>query len=161
MKNLIIIAAIGKHRELGRNNDLVWRIPEDLTYFRNTTMGHYIFMGRKTYESMPKNLLNRRYLVISRELKNGDNVKTFADVDTFLEFAKKTEEDIYIIGGGQVYSMLLPCVDKMVLTEIDAEEPNADVFFPRFDKDEWESEKIFKGTTEDGIVYRRRVYTRK
>ena len=158
MKNLIIIAAIGKKRELGVNNDLIWRIEEDLRFFRNTTMGHYIFMGRKTYESMPKNLPGRKYLVLSREL-SVPGLKTFQDVDTFLEFARKTDETIFVIGGGQIYSMLLPCVDKMILTEIDEDHSSADVFFPAFNKDDW---TIEKGERQmDGETsYRRNIYTR-
>ena len=159
MQNLVILACIGKKRELGVNNDLIWRIEEDLRFFRNTTMGHYIFMGRKTYESMPKNLPGRKYLVLSREL-NAPGLKTFQDVDTFLEFARSAKEDIYIIGGGQVYSMLLPCVDKMILTEIDDECENADVFFPRFNIDDWTIEKGEKQV--DGEThYRRNTYTRR
>ena len=159
MKNLIIIAAIGRKRELGINNDLIWRFKEDLAFFRDTTMGHYIFMGRKTYESMPKNLERRKYLVISRELEGAKDLRTFSDVDSFLQFAKETDEDIYVIGGGMVYSMLLPCTDKMILTEIDAECEMADVFFPKFNKEDWTVDKGEKQTDGD-VSYRRNIYTR-
>jgi len=161
MKNLIIIAAIGKKNELGFENDLVWRIPEDLAFFRATTMGHYILMGRKTYESMPKNLPGRKYLVLSRKLEDTDGVQTFGDVDSFLEFAKTVDEDIYIVGGGSVYSMLLPCVHKMILTEIDAVAPNADVFFPRFNKQDWSMKTVLRGTSFEDVKYSRKIYTRK
>lgn len=158
MENLIIIAAIGKKRELGINGDLVWRIKEDLQFFRDTTMGHYILMGRKTYDSMPKNLAGRKYLVLSRSLDE-KGVTTFKDVDTFLEFARSTDEDIYVIGGGSVYTMLIQCADKMILTEIDEIEPNADVFFPKFDKDAWEVERGEKQVYGE-VAYRRNIYTK-
>ena len=159
MKNLIIIAAIGRKRELGYKNDLIWRIAEDKKAFRDITMGHYIFMGRKTYESLPNKLEGRKYLVLSRELKGTDDIQTFSSIDEFLDFSRTTSEDIYIIGGGQIYSALLQCTHKMILTEIDDVFADADVFFPAFDKSGWNVERGVK--QKDGeLTYRRNIYTR-
>ena len=161
MKNLIIIAAIGRKRELGHNNDLIWRIKEDLQFFRDTTMGHYMFMGRKTYDSLPDRLAEgRKYLVLSREVKSSGDIKAFASIDEFLEFARATDEDIYVIGGGAVYSALLQCTNKMILTEIDDDFADADVFFPSFDKTQWDVERGEKQTDGD-LTYRRNIYIRR
>ena len=79
--------------------------------------------------------------------------------DTFLEFARSTDETIFVIGGGQIYSMLLPCVDKMILTEIDEDHAPADVFFPAFNKDDWTVEKGER-QMDGETAYRRNIYTR-
>jgi dihydrofolate reductase len=168
MKNLIIIAAIGQNRELGRAGDLVWRIKEDLAFFRAATTGHIIVMGRKTYESMPKNLPGRRYVVISRGMspvagtEAQGAVTVFNSVAHFLSFAKQCNEDIYIVGGGAIYAELLPYADTLILTEIMDSAPDADTFFPKFDMADFTVARggvIVDPATH--IKYRRNVYTRR
>jgi len=165
--NLTSIAAVGKKMELGYDNNLVWRIPSDLGHFQKTTDGQYIFMGRKTFDSIPRVLENRKYLVLSKELKSGqyiiekDNnrlatkdelkdpelknkivyVETFSSPDEFLEFARNIGEEIYIIGGSQIYSVLYGNTNRMILTEIDDDLQEADVHFPKFNKDDWTLER--------------------
>lgn len=161
MDNLIIISAVGKNRELGYNNDLIWRIKEDLTFFRDTTMGHYIVMGLRTYHSLPPTLAGRKYIVISDTRIQNTNVLTFGNIETFLKFAQNVNEVIFVIGGGMIYKQLLPYCGKMFLTHIDATEPKADVFFPEFDKNDWNIEFGCVQTSPDGITYQRDTYRRK
>jgi len=166
MKNLVIIAAIGKNGELGANNDLIWKFKEDLQFFRDTTMGHYIVMGQKTYHSLPPTLAGRKYIVISETRIEAKGVETFTTLEAFLAFAhsrtgQKINEIIFVIGGGMIYKQLLPYCDKMILTEIFATADNADVFFPRFNRAEWAVTQGIVQTSPEGVNYRRNIYTRK
>ena len=160
MENLVLIVAIGKNNEIGYNNDLIWRFKEDLQYFRNATMGHYIVMGLRTYHSLPPSLEGRKYIVISETKIKDENVITFDSLDKFLDFAKGTKDLIWVVGGGMIYTQLLPHCDKMILTEID-ETAKADVFFPKFDRTEWTIEIGELQTSPDGVQYKRNIYTKK
>lgn len=143
-----IIAAIGKNNELGINGDLCFHIKEDMKFFREKTMGHKIVMGRKTWESLPGKLPGRENIVISsREFDGPDHI--IHDVDEFISQNKDTKEEIFIIGGGTVYSQFLPYAKILYLTEIDAECKSATTFFPEFDKSKYNKETIRKGTEND------------
>lgn len=133
-----IIVAIGKNNEIGRDNDLLWRLPDDLKSFKRITLGHTIIMGRNTFESLPKGALpNRRNIVISRnsELKI-EGAEVYSSLDhAFLK--TMNEEEVFIIGGGQIYKQILPDADKIYLTKVQAEFPDATVFFPEINYNEW------------------------
>lgn len=135
MKKPIIslIAAIGKNRELGKNNELIWRIPADLKYFHNKTKNHVVIMGRNTYESIGKPLPNRTNIVLSRDLDLEISDCIVADsLKKALEIAKEREkEEIFIIGGAKVYTDSLSFADKLYLTVID-KTSEADVYFPKY-----------------------------
>ena len=160
MKNLVIIVAVGRNLEIGANNDLLWRFREDLQNFRDVTMGHYVVMGLNTYRSMPPSLEGRKYIVISESKVDDEAVMTFGDLDAFLDFARGTGETIFVIGGGMIYSQLIGHCNKMILTEIDAEAPDAHVFFPNFDRAQWRIECIGEFVSPCGVAYKRNVYTR-
>lgn len=154
-----IIAAIGKNRELGRGNDLIWHIKEDLKNFKNLTMGKYIVMGKNTYESLPKHLEGRKYIVLSSSLSEIENGLLFNDFNKLLEFIKDVDEEVMIIGGASIYKLFLPFADKLYLTEIDSEE-KADVYFPDFNKEDFECNVV--STNEvDGLKYSFVIYERK
>lgn len=154
-----IIAAIGKNRELGRGNDLIWHIKEDLKNFKNLTMGKYIVMGKNTYESLPKHLEGRKYIVLSSSLSEIENGLLFNDFNKLLEFIKDVDEEVMIIGGVSIYKLFLPFADKLYLTEIDSEE-KADVYFPDFNKEDYECNVV--STNEvDGLKYSFVIYERK
>lgn len=154
-----IIAAIGKNRELGRGNDLIWHIKEDLKNFKNLTMGKYIVMGKNTYESLPKHLEGRKYIVLSSSLSEIENGLLFNDFNKLLEFIKDIDEEVMIIGGSSIYKLFLPFADKLYLTEIDSEE-KADVYFPDFNKEDYECNVV--STNEvDGLKYSFVIYERK
>lgn len=160
MKNITMIAAVGKNLELGKNNQLIWHLPEDLKFFKEQTMGKPIIMGKKTLDSLPRLLPGRLHLVLThQQLEETEQVKVFKDIDSLVEFIKTLDQEVMVIGGAQVYKQMLELSDKMILTEIDAE-TDADVFFPTFDKKDWESEVLCEHQHED-IKYKHLVYTRK
>ena len=109
---LIEIAAVGKDKELGKDNDLVWHFSEDMKFFRRQTKGHSVVMGRKTFESLPSMLPGRHHIVISRSKPQlPEEVEVFETLHAFLEAYKDKDEDIYVIGGGEIYHQLLPDFD--------------------------------------------------
>ena len=130
---LILIAAIGKNNELGRDNKLIWHIKEDMDYFRHVTSNHNILMGKNTFLSLPKKLPNRHHIIISRSLSDIDDVEIFRSVEDFLNKYSKIDEEVFIIGGGAIYKEFIDMVDVIHLTEID-ETFEADTFFPEFNQ---------------------------
>lgn len=128
-----IIAAIGKNRELGKYNELIWRISADLKRVKGLTTGHPIIMGRKTYESIGKPLPNRTNIVITRSGATIPGCLVFSSLSDALAKAKEIDaEEIFIFGGASVYAEALPFVDRLYLTVIDAEDRDADAFFPDY-----------------------------
>lgn len=155
-----IIAAVGKNNELGKNNDLVWRLKGDMKFFRDTTMGHSIVMGRKTFESLPKLLPGRKHIVIStNEIKN-DEIELYKSIRDFLVKYQNIDEDIFIIGGASIYKQFIDLASKLYLTEIDASDKDADVYFPEFNKEEWEREEI-ASNEDNSINYKHVLYKKK
>lgn len=142
-----LIAAIGINRELGRNNRLLFRIPEDMQFFKETTMGHKVLMGRKTWESLPGKLPGRVNIVVSRNPVEGAD-EAVSDLRRFIEENKDTEEEIFVIGGGMVYFEMLPYAKRLYLTEVEAEAPEADSFFPMFDETKYDREVTGTGEHE-------------
>lgn len=134
---LTIIAAAGEHNELGKNNDLVWHLPDDFKRFKKLTSGHHIIMGRKTFESFEKPLPNRTHVVITRQQDFGDDEIVVAhSLPEAISTAKKHDNDPYIIGGGQVYAMSLEYVDRIELTRVHGTF-EADTYFPEIDERKW------------------------
>ena len=133
-----IIAAVDRRMAIGYQNKLLFWLPNDLKRFKALTTGHTIVMGRKTFESLPKGALpNRRNIVLS---SNAATVCPGAEVFTSLQEALEhcsSDEDIYIIGGESVYRQALPLADRLCLTEIDDEAPQADAYFPTVDPTVW------------------------
>ncbi len=132
---ITIIAAIGKNRELGKNNDLIWHLPNDLKRFKKVTSGHDVIMGRKTFASLGKPLPNRTNIIISR---NANYEAEGCIVVNSLEAALKatTDANPYILGGAQIYAQAINIANKLDLTLVDAE-LDADVFFPEIDMHIW------------------------
>ncbi len=153
-----IIAAIGKNRELGRDNTLMWNLPGDMRFFRTTTSGSTVIMGRKTYESIGRPLPKRENIVISRntELKI-EGVRIVSSLDEAIVAANG---DAFVIGGASIYAAALPIADELILTEINMTYPGADVFFPEFDKEEYNRKEIANGE-DGGVRYTHVSYVRK
>ena len=151
-----MIAAVGKNLELGKNNNLIWHFKEDMKFFKDTTMGHTVVMGRKTFESLPKALPGRKNIVIS---SNAEYQAQGATVVTSVEEAIQIadNEEIFVIGGGKIYAEFLPYADKLYLTEIDAECEDADTYFPQFNKSEYIKE-IINYYDIDGVEFYHVVY---
>lgn len=160
MRKITLIAAIGKELELGYNNDLIWRIPEDLKFFRENTMGKSIVMGMNTFKSLPKLLPGRRHIVLThRDICLDSSVMVFHNLDELLEYIDLLDEEVMIIGGAMIYKLMIDYADKMLLTEIDRTS-KADIYFPDFSLCEWNREIISSHQYND-IEYKHVVYTRK
>lgn len=130
---LTMIAAIGKNRELGKDNDLIWHFPSDLKFFKEQTKGHMMVMGRKTFDSLPGMLPNRKHIVISRSQPDlPKEVEIFKNIDEFIESYKTSDDEIFVIGGASIYAQFLEKADRLLLTEIE-QSYDADVYFPQFD----------------------------
>ena len=129
-----IIAAVGRNLELGYKNDLIWRVKGDLKNFKTITAGHTVVMGQKTYESMHGALPNRRNIVITwdREFAPADAEVVYS-IDEAISVLNPGEES-FIIGGGSIYRQFLPYADRLYLTEVEDSFPDADTYFPQFDK---------------------------
>ncbi len=163
MNNITLIAAIGKNNELGKNGDLIWKFKEDMQFFKEQTMGKPMAMGYNTFYSLRggKPLPGREHIVLtSRNIEPNPQITIVRSVEELLNYIKEYGKEVMIIGGAKVYSTMLEYADKLVLTEVDAEDKTADVYFPKFNKDEWDSEVVGKNI-EDNISYKHLVYTRK
>ena len=160
MKNLSLIVAIGKNNEIGKDNKLLWHIPEDLKFFKELTTGKTILMGSNTFYSLPGLLPNRHHIVLTLDdYEYPKEVEVFKDFNELLENLKNREEEIFVIGGGMIYKLFIDHVNTMYITEID-KEYEATVFFPKFNKDEWErevmSEHEYKTLKYSHVKYTRR-----
>ena len=155
-----IIAAIGKNRELGKDNDLIWHLPNDLKFFRQVTSNHTIVMGRNTFESLPRMLPNRKHIVLTSRDGLPSEVEVYRELKQILEKYKDTEEEIFIIGGASIYTQFLEHSSKLYLTEIDAEEETASVYFPEFDQQQYDSE-VLQENEDNGISYKHVLYIKK
>lgn len=134
---ITMIAAAAENNALGKNNDLVWHLPDDFKRFKNLTTGHPIIMGRKTFESFPQPLPNRKHIVITRnENYRANGAVVVNSLEKAIEMAKEDPQP-FIIGGGEIYKLALPKADKMELTRVHANF-EADAFFPEIDESEWE-----------------------
>jgi|SRR5699024_8362925 len=135
---IILIAAIGENNELGKDNGLLWHLPNDFKRFKKLTSHHFLIMGRKTFESLPGALPTRVHIVLTKNRKYGkEDAVVVYSMDEALQKAK-SKKDVYIIGGGEIYKKGLKIADKMELTRVHSKFPEADTFFPDFSKDEWE-----------------------
>ncbi|WP_432412713.1 dihydrofolate reductase [Rasiella sp. SM2506] len=134
---ITMIAAAGQNNELGKDNDLVWHLPDDFKRFKQLTTGHYIIMGRKTFESFPKPLPNRTHVVITRnEGYKKDGAIVVHSIDA--AFIKATSDpQPFVIGGGEIYKMAIAIADKIELTRVHGTF-DADTYFPEINKDQWE-----------------------
>ena len=137
-----LIVAVAENRAIGKDNQLLWHISEDLKYFKRTTTGHPVVMGRKTFDSMGgKGLPNRTNLVISRtpQVSQYEHVRYFQDLPSALQAAVAMDEEVFVIGGGMIYEQALEqsLVQRMYITEVHTHIPDADTFFPAFDPAEW------------------------
>lgn len=136
-KNLTMIVAAGENNEIGKNNDLIWHLRDDLKRFKALTSGHHIIMGRKTFESFPKPLPNRTHIVISRQLdyQVPEGVLVVNNLEDALALAKNDAQP-FIIGGGEIYKLAMPYASKIELTRVHSNF-DADTFFPEIDMTQW------------------------
>lgn len=153
-----IIAAVGKNNALGKNNDLIFHIKEDMDFFRKTTTGHKVVMGSRTWYSLPAKLKNRENIVVSEEIIPKAD-KTVSDLKDYIAKNIDAPEEIFIIGGGSIYAQFLPYAKHLYLTEVD-ESPEADVFFPEFNRRNYRRKTIKHGNQGE-LKYTFVKYTKK
>ena len=137
-KMIIMIAAVSENYALGKDNALLWHLPDDFKRFRQLTTDHHIIMGRKTFESFPKPLPNRTHIIITRQ-KNYSAPEGCIVVES-LSAAMTVlpkNEDAFVIGGGEIYKQALPYTDKIELTKVHGRF-EADTFFPELNASEWQ-----------------------
>lgn len=138
---IILIAAIGLNRELGKDNSLIWKLPDDLYRFSVITRDKMVVMGRKTLESIPGPLARREMVVLTRDKTishsdkfQGSPIKTCTSIEEVFEYAKsKFKDEVYIIGGAEIYNQFLENADELDLTIIEEVQSDADVYFPVFE----------------------------
>lgn len=136
---LSIIVAKANNDVIGGDNKLLWHISKDLKRFKEITTGHTIIMGRKTFESLPKVLPNRKHIVITRDKNfkvDSDMVHIVNDISTVLEKFKDSDEEAFVIGGGEIYKSLLPYCKKIYLTRV-YKNFEGDTIFPNLDLEDW------------------------
>ncbi|QIH39307.1 dihydrofolate reductase [Flavobacterium sp. Sr18] len=134
---IIMIAAVAENNALGKNNELVWHLPNDFKRFKSLTSGHHIIMGRKTFESFLKPLPNRTHIIITRQKEyQAEGCIIVDSIEKALEICPKNE-DSYIIGGGEIYNLGMPYADKIDITRVH-QEFEADAYFPEIYPKEWQ-----------------------
>ncbi|MFA5936412.1 MAG: dihydrofolate reductase [Candidatus Paceibacterota bacterium] len=140
-----IISAIGKNNEIGKKNELLWSLPADMKHFKEITLGHPVIMGQKTFESIGKPLPNRKNIVITLD-KNylSHGVDVVYSLEELLEKTSNSKDENFIIGGGQIYKLFIEKADKLYITHVDVEFPDADTYFPEIDLKKWQKVKSKK-----------------
>lgn len=168
---LSLIVATAQNNAIGRNNELLWHISEDLKYFKSTTTGHPVIMGRKTYESIGRPLPGRRNIVVTRgtiampQVKNPQTTsfEVSNNLEEVISLAKNSENEFFVMGGGELYKQTFSCADRLYITKIYAEAEGADTFFPVVDEAQWkvvkESERLVD--EENGIEFQFVVYEKR
>jgi dihydrofolate reductase len=137
---LSFIVAVSDDNAIGRNNTLPWYLPDDLKFFKRTTMGKPVIMGRKTFESLGRELPGRLNIVLSsnKNLVLPEGVLLFDDINAAIERLKsEPSEECFIIGGGKIFETTMPMVDRMYITRVHTTVPDADAFFPAIDHTHW------------------------
>ena len=151
---LSIIVAKAKNNVIGKDNKLIWHLPEDLKRFKNLTTGHTIIMGRKTFESLGRVLPNRKHVVLCNDAElniNDENVEILKDISELDSYINDDNEN-FIIGGATIYRLLIDKCSKLYITEIN-QEFDGDVYFPNIDTDKWKVIDREKGLKDEKNPY--------
>lgn len=164
MPHVLLVAAVAQNRVIGRDNQLLWHLLEDMAHFKALTQGHGVLMGRKTWESLParfRPLPGRRNLVLSRQsafqAPGAEVVSSLEDALTRL----RPEELLFVIGGAEIYAQTLPLAERLILTEIELA-PEGDAFFPEIPPGEWQESGRRTAVSAEGtrmafVTYERRT----
>ena len=152
-----LVAALGQHHELGDGKDLLWRLPEDLKFFKKATLGGLVIMGRKTYESLPPNfrpLPGRENIVLTRqESWSMEGVTALNSWDAIHDYVRSQDKPAFIIGGGQLYNHGLSIAQTMLLTRVNGSFEQATVFFPAWKENGWSMEVVYEQESDDKHAY--------
>ncbi len=158
-----IIVAVSEDLGIGKNNELLWHLPEDLKRFKKITYGKTVIMGKRTWESLPKKPLPGRKNIVITDIPYDDfyGAVTAYSVDDALKKCED-EEEIFIIGGGSIYSQFMPVADRLYITHVHKKSP-ADTWFPKIDQSEWKviKKEEHKGDNDTDIPYTFKIWERK
>ncbi|RRJ89886.1 dihydrofolate reductase [Paenimyroides tangerinum] len=152
---IILVAAVAENNALGKDNAMIWHLPDDFKHFKSLTTGHFILMGRKTFESFPKPLPNRTHLIISRNTNYQvpENCFVFQSIDEAIKFTQdKNQDKLFVIGGGQIYIQTIDLATELSITEVH-ELFNADTYFPAINKNVWKSVEVVHHETDEKHKY--------
>ena len=148
-----LIVNVDKNWAIGYGGKLLVSIPEDMKFFRETTKGNVVIMGRKTFESLPKGALpNRRNIVLTRQEMSFAGAETFHSLNEALEHCG-SEEEVYVIGGASLYEEAMPLADKLCITEVNDDKAPADVFFPEISLDFWQEKSRESHPSDERHLY--------
>jgi len=151
---LSTIVAVAKNNVIGKDNKLIWHLPEDLKRFKNITTGKVIIMGRKTFESLGRVLPNRKHVILCNDMEmniENENVEILDSIEKLDKYIN-SDEECFVIGGATIYKILMPYVEKLYITEIN-QEFEGDVYFPEIDKNIWKEISREKGITNEENPY--------
>jgi dihydrofolate reductase len=164
-----LIVAMDNERGIGKNNDLIWHLPADMKFFKETTLGHIVVMGRKNFDSIPERfrpLVGRENVVLTRNTDFlAENCQVFHSLEACLAaYENETERYVYIIGGGQIYkqALQLNCVDELFITHVD-HVYGADTFFPEIDENNWDTSVVFSHEVDEknAVAFQVKHYIKK
>lgn len=162
--NLSIVVAVSDNNVIGKNNQLLWRLPNDMKFFKNTTWGMPVIMGRKTFESLGQALKGRTNIVVSRQPNyKAENATVVETLEAAMEVAAATDaREAFVIGGGEIYRQSLPLVHRLYLTRVQVN-LDGDAFFPEFEETNWEllSQIAFEADEQHAYPYRFEVWQRR
>lgn len=148
-----LMVAMDEKRLIGKNNALPWYLPADLQYFKRVTMGHPIVMGRKTFESIGRILPGRENVIVTRNHDfQVEGCTILHDVSEIKTFADNSEQEVFVIGGAEIFQAILPVTDRLYITQIH-EEFEGDTYFPVINETEWESVVTIPGVIDDKNIY--------
>jgi dihydrofolate reductase len=160
--NISMIVAMGKNRAIGKDNNIPWKLPAEQNYFKETTMGHAVVTGRKNFESMGRALKGRRNIIITRNRQyQAENCEIITSTEELMDKFKASEEEVFIIGGEEIYRMFMPLANKLYITIIE-EDFDGDTFFPEINENDWIEMSSEPGLTDtkNVYVYSYKVYDR-
>ncbi|MCQ6275156.1 dihydrofolate reductase [Bacillus sp. V3B] len=147
------IVAMDKNRVIGKNNQLPWYLPADLQFFKRVTMGHPIIMGRKTYESIGKPLPGRENIIVTRNQEyKVEGCTVIHSVEELTKFTEEKQEEVFVIGGAELFQVTFPNVDRLYITMIE-HEFEGDTFFPEFNETDWNLISTEKGPKDEKNPY--------
>lgn len=158
MPEIILIVAVANNRVIGKDNRLLWNIPEDMAHFKRLTAGHAVLMGRKTWESLPERfrpLPGRRNIVISRQADYSAPGAELAHALTDGIALAADAEKLFVIGGAQIYEQAMALADRLEITEVDLA-PEGDAWFPEISAADWQESARSAGPRCSFVSYRRR-----
>lgn len=152
------VVAVSDNNAIGKNKGLLWHLPKDMEYFKNVTYGHHVLMGRKSYESIPEKyrpLKGRVNIIVTRQGDfKAEGCKVVSTVEEAIQFAKDNgEEELMILGGGEIYKYLLDKTDRVYLTKVHHTFSDADTFFPELVTEEWEVKSNEKHSADEKHLY--------